>query len=37
MKRTLSYSQQQDKKNYDRLTELTAGLPPFCRQFFRGI
>ena len=37
MKRTLSYSEQQDKKNYDRLNELTAGLPPFCRQFFRGI
>lgn len=33
----LSYHEQQDKQNHEKLQQLVSGLPPFCRQFFRGI
>ena len=32
-----SYSEQIDQKNILKLRELLATLPPFCKQFFRGI
>lgn len=33
----LSYHEQQDRKIYRRMHELTDMLPPFCRTFFTGI
>ena len=33
----LSYHEQTDKNIHNKLTELLPMLPPFCRQFFRGI
>lgn len=32
-----TYHEQQDKLNHKRLNDLIWDLPPFCRQFFRGI
>ena len=36
-KSNLSYHEQQDKKNHQKLVQLSHELPPFCTQFFRGI
>ncbi|MDO4789020.1 MAG: tyrosine-type recombinase/integrase [Johnsonella sp.] len=33
----ISYSEQIDKSNILKLRELTLSLPPYCRDFFRGI
>ncbi len=33
----LSYSEETDKKNIRKLRELLTELPPYCRDFFRGI
>ena len=32
-----SYSEEQDIKNIKKMREILASLPPFCRQYFRGI
>lgn len=37
MPKNLSYHDQQDRINHERLRELIWKLPPFCKQFFRGI
>ena len=37
IKSSLSYSELQDKENHKKLMRLLWELPPFCKQFFRGI
>ena len=32
-----SYSEEQDIKNIKKMREILGSLPPFCRQYFRGI
>lgn len=37
MERSQNYHEQENKKNILRMREVLATLPPFCKQFFRGI
>ena len=37
MAENTNYHDELNKKNILKLRELLAGLPPFCKQFFRGI
>ena len=37
MDREMNYHDELNKKNILKLRELLSTLPPFCRQFFRGI
>lgn len=36
-KNTKNYHEEQNKKNILRMREVLSSLPPFCKQFFRGI